>query len=210
MSTMDADADAAPPARRMRGPERREAILGAARREFALHGFHGAGTAAIAREAGCSEAILYRHFASKKALLTAVLRAEVAMRVDGGGAIVPPPGPAPVSLPDVLATHLATGDLGVTARLVLLAISMSEDPEMGDAVRDGFEAVRAPVRRALAAGQAAGVLRDDIDPESLTWMWHGLFLVALVRNTLSDDGVASGAVEAARELERILAPPAAG
>jgi AcrR family transcriptional regulator len=208
MSTMAADPPAAP--RRMRAPERREAILAAARREFALHGFHGAGTAAIAREAGCSEAILYRHFASKKALLTAVLRAEVARLVEGGDAIVPPPGAAPVSLADVLASHLADGDLGVTARLVLLAISMSGDPEMGEAVREGFNAVRGPVRTALAAGQAAGVLRDDIDAESLTWMWHGLFLVALVRNTLAEDGVALGAVGAARELERVLAPPAGG
>jgi AcrR family transcriptional regulator len=208
MSTMAADPLAAP--RRMRAPERREAILAAARREFALHGFHGAGTAAIAREAGCSEAILYRHFASKKALLTAVLRAEVARRVEGGDAIVPPPGAAPVSLADVLASHLADGDLGVTARLVLLTISMSGDPEMGEAVREGFNAVRGPVRTALAAGQAAGVLRDDIDAESLTWMWHGLFLVALVRNTLAEDGVALGAVGAARELERVLAPPAGG
>ncbi len=205
MSTVDADAT--PPTRRMPAAERRAAILAAARREFALHGFHGAGTAAIAREAGCSEAILYRHFASKRALLLAVLAAEVEGRILVDPELVVRDAGDPAGLPAVLRGRLEEGELQITARLVLLAISMSSDPEMGDAVRGAFSAIRAPLRAVLERAQADGSVRDDVDAESLTWIWHGLFLVALVRNTLADDGVAFGAVEAAEQLAALLAPP---
>jgi AcrR family transcriptional regulator len=194
----------------MPAAERRAAILAAARREFALHGFHGAGTAAIARQAGCSEAILYRHFASKRALLLAVLAAEVEGRILVDPELVVRAAHDPAAgLPAVLRGRLEEGELQITARLVLLAISMSSDPEMGDAVRGAFSAIRAPLRAVLERAQAEGTVRDDVDVESLTWIWHGLFLVALVRNTLADDGVAFGAVDAAERLAALLAPPGA-
>ena len=52
--------------------ERREAVLEAARHEFAQHGLHGASTDAIARRAGISQPYLFRLFGSKKALFIAV------------------------------------------------------------------------------------------------------------------------------------------
>jgi AcrR family transcriptional regulator len=51
---------------------RREAVLEAARSEFARHGLHGASTDAIARRAGISQPYLFRLFGSKKALFLAV------------------------------------------------------------------------------------------------------------------------------------------
>jgi AcrR family transcriptional regulator len=51
---------------------RREAVLEAARYEFAQHGIHGASTDAIARRAGISQPYLFRLFGSKKALFIAV------------------------------------------------------------------------------------------------------------------------------------------
>jgi AcrR family transcriptional regulator len=52
--------------------ERKEAVLEAARHEFARHGLHGASTDAIARSAGISQPYLFRLFGSKKALFIAV------------------------------------------------------------------------------------------------------------------------------------------
>jgi len=51
---------------------RREAVLEAARHEFARHGLHGASTDAIARRAGISQPYLFRLFGSKKELFLAV------------------------------------------------------------------------------------------------------------------------------------------
>jgi AcrR family transcriptional regulator len=51
---------------------RRQAVLEAARHEFAHHGLHGASTDAIARRAGISQPYLFRLFGSKKELFLAV------------------------------------------------------------------------------------------------------------------------------------------
>jgi AcrR family transcriptional regulator len=59
-------------ATRQTAEERREAVLEAARVEFAQHGYHGASTDAIARRAGISQPYLFRLFGSKKALFVAV------------------------------------------------------------------------------------------------------------------------------------------
>lgn len=59
---------------RIPGNERRAQIVTAARRVFSRHGYDGAKTLQIAREANVSEALVYRHFPSKLALYRAVLR----------------------------------------------------------------------------------------------------------------------------------------
>jgi AcrR family transcriptional regulator len=59
-------------ATRQTAEERREAVLEAARHEFARHGLHGASTDAIARRAGISQPYLFRLFGSKKELFLAV------------------------------------------------------------------------------------------------------------------------------------------
>lgn len=60
--------------KRIPAAERRDLILAAARRVFSRNGFHGAKTLQIAREAGVSEALVYRHYPSKLSLYRAVLR----------------------------------------------------------------------------------------------------------------------------------------
>jgi AcrR family transcriptional regulator len=57
---------AAPP--RLPAAERRQALIDTAIRVFAAGSYRGVTTAEIAREAGISEPILYRHFASKREL----------------------------------------------------------------------------------------------------------------------------------------------
>jgi AcrR family transcriptional regulator len=61
-------------ATRQTAEERREAVLEAAREEFAKHGLHGASTDAIARRAGISQPYLFRLFGSKKELYLASVR----------------------------------------------------------------------------------------------------------------------------------------
>lgn len=61
------------PTRRMPRAQRREQILDAATRAFARAGFANTSLDAIAREAGVTPVILYRHFASKADLYREVL-----------------------------------------------------------------------------------------------------------------------------------------
>src|SRR3977135_2688510 len=66
-------ADETPLRQRLSAENRRSAIIDAARTLFARNGFQGTGTSDIAAAAGCSEPVIYKHFASKQALFAAVL-----------------------------------------------------------------------------------------------------------------------------------------
>ena len=57
---------------RQTAEQRREAVLDAAKIEFARHGIHGASTDAIARRAGISQPYLFRLFGTKKELFLAL------------------------------------------------------------------------------------------------------------------------------------------
>ncbi|MCO1657990.1 TetR/AcrR family transcriptional regulator [Pseudonocardia humida] len=73
--------DVPPRVRRLRRAERREQILGSATRAFARGGFTATGLDDVAREAGVTRDLLYRHFDSKADLYRAVLE-RACRRVD--------------------------------------------------------------------------------------------------------------------------------
>jgi AcrR family transcriptional regulator len=62
-----------PAARRLPGVERRAAILERALPLFAARGYAGTTTRDLAKALGVTEPVIYRHFASKRALFLAVL-----------------------------------------------------------------------------------------------------------------------------------------
>jgi AcrR family transcriptional regulator len=61
------------PKLRLKAGDRRSQILAAALDVFAELGFHGARTRDLAEKAGVSEALLFRHFATKEDLVRAIL-----------------------------------------------------------------------------------------------------------------------------------------
>lgn len=60
---------------RMSASERRRQVVGVAREEFAVHGFHGTSTERIAEGAGVSQPYLFRLFGTKKELFIACVEA---------------------------------------------------------------------------------------------------------------------------------------
>ncbi|MBM4262951.1 MAG: TetR/AcrR family transcriptional regulator [Deltaproteobacteria bacterium] len=60
---------------RLHSDERRQAIVGAVRTLFAEKGFDGTKTRELAKAAGVSEALIYKHFPSKESLYAAMLEA---------------------------------------------------------------------------------------------------------------------------------------
>lgn len=59
--------------RKTSGQERQAGIITAAASLFAARGFKGTTTKEIARAAGCSEALVFKHFPTKRALYAAIL-----------------------------------------------------------------------------------------------------------------------------------------
>jgi AcrR family transcriptional regulator len=67
----------------MSGSERRSQVLGIAAGEFANHGLHGASIETIAREAGITQAYVFRMFGTKKALFLELVGAAFDRFSDG-------------------------------------------------------------------------------------------------------------------------------
>jgi len=63
--------------RRPTGQERQAGLIAAAASLFAAKGFNGTTTKEIARAAGVSEALVFKHFPTKRALYTAILAEKV-------------------------------------------------------------------------------------------------------------------------------------
>jgi TetR/AcrR family transcriptional repressor of mexJK operon len=61
---------------RPKDPEKRQAVLDAAKRLFPQYGFDGVSMEAIAAEAGVSKLTVYSHYGDKDALFTATIRAK--------------------------------------------------------------------------------------------------------------------------------------
>ena len=92
---------------RMRASDRRNQILVAAMDLFSEHGFRGSRTRDLARMAGVSEALLFRHFPTKEALIRAILEgaSDRFLRMESSIREIPP-REALVSLAEHVLTNL--------------------------------------------------------------------------------------------------------
>jgi AcrR family transcriptional regulator len=114
---------------RLPGQQRRPQIVAAARRLFARRGYDATTTREIAAEAGVSDALIYRHFPGKEALLRAVVDDGLTRFAELG-----PPGAAG-SAEDVV---VGLGRAFVAAceeQLDLLTLLISQQHVLGDDTR---------------------------------------------------------------------------
>jgi AcrR family transcriptional regulator len=117
--------------------ERRETVLEAARAEFAVTGYHGTSTDAIAERAGISQPYLFRLYGTKKELFLACIERGFSVTLEGFK-----------EASDGLSGEQALEAMGraymdlLADRTKLLAQMQSyaacDDPEVREAVRRGF------------------------------------------------------------------------
>jgi AcrR family transcriptional regulator len=154
------------PRTRLSRTDRSASILEAAAAVFAASGFGGAKTRDIARAAKVSEALLYRHFPSKRALYQAVLR-RLGEAQDANFAALVLPEPSTAGLIDMLRTYLADclatrpdSRAAVGQRILLLSLAGN-----GKHARMLYERAQehalAPLERALRAAKRAGDLEAN-------------------------------------------------
>ena len=192
---------------RLTSDERRGAILTAARHEFARRGFRGARTAAIAAGAGCSEPMLYKHFPSKQALFAAVLTdATEAMKAMVDGVVAGSTGPMAGML--AVAERAASDPLIIeTIWLRTLAASLIDDPEVHAALTASLNEVLQRMTNCIAAGQAAGEVRLDVDPGMAAWILYGYTLACGHAHAVHGDGAPREFVAVADTLCRLFRVP---
>jgi len=185
--------DTRPATRRLPAEERREAIVRAALRVFTATSYAGATTAEIAREAGVTEPVLYRHFASKRDLWLACL--DVAWAETRGG------------LQEKIAS--LTGGMGERGgarspwrsprmpNLWLQGLTEAgEDAVVRRAIRRHMREVHHFVAGEIRRGQLAGTIPADRDANAEAWVFIAGGLLRSVADRL-------GGVLSAGDLEAI-------
>jgi AcrR family transcriptional regulator len=181
-------------AARLSASERRHAIIGAALRVFSERSYAGATTAQIAREAGISEPILYRHFPSKKELFFACLdevwgdlRDSLRQRMEELGPVEAWRELAPTTMKRLKA---------VVPNLWMQAVTEAgNDPEIRRYVRKHMREVHDFFAECLGRLQEAGGIPPDRDPNAEAWIFLGGSLLGSFADRLggllSDDDFAA-------------------
>ena len=160
---------------RLPAAERRQAIVEAALRVFAGSSYSGATTAEIARAAGISEPILYRHFASKRDLYLACLGAawgslraafDERLAALGDREAVNAIGQA------ALAFH-ASGEVKPSMLWMQALNEAGEDEEIRRFLRRQLREVHDYVAGAVRRAQAEGGVPADRDADAEAWLFVG-------------------------------------
>jgi AcrR family transcriptional regulator len=171
---------------RLPAAERRQALLEAARRVFIAKSYAGATTADIAREAGVSEPILYRHFASKRDLYLACLddvweRLQAA--VEEEIAREPDPAEWPLAIPK--AVHRLKERRFLPPHFWVQALSEAPgDPVIRRHIKAHMREVHSFMRGIIVRAQEAGGVREDRDPDAEAWINVSLGLLRAVEDRL--------------------------
>jgi AcrR family transcriptional regulator len=176
------------PRQRLSADDRRLAIIAAARTLFARNGFHGTGTSEIAAAAGCSEPVIYKHFASKHALFAAVLEDSTRIMRDKFDAAADGEG----GLFDGYLRFVRglAGDSRVAelSRLRYLALTLTADPAIRASLAAMVAQWQAGVRAAIEDGRANGRIREDVDVESVAMLFFGLAQAAGFMSAIEGEG----------------------
>ena len=169
--------------RRLPAVERRAAVLEEACNVFSRMSYRGATTAEIARAAGISEPILYRHFGSKRDLYLACLdETWQRFRRDAEQAMAEDPSSCLGHIHD---RYMASKERVRLVDLWIQALTVApEDAVIAKALRKQIREVHDFFADVIRKGQAAGVVMADRDPVAEAWIFVGGGMLATVDNRL--------------------------
>jgi TetR/AcrR family transcriptional regulator, transcriptional repressor of aconitase len=169
---------------RLDGDERRKAIVTAAVPLFARKGFAGTTTKELAEAAGISEALLFRHFPSKKQLYSEILR----LGCEGDPALeslaaLDPSTATLVRMVHLMVRYFVLGGADrseLDTRLRLWLHSFLED---GDYARELFDRMFEQVHPLCAASVDAAVAAGDLISNAIASanrFWFGHHVAAVI------------------------------
>ncbi len=187
---------------RLPASERRAVVLDTACRVFARCSYRGATTAEIAREAGVTEPILYRHFDSKQALYLACLEeAWQRVRTAWEQAVEAERDPRAWTQAMASAFFEFRRQRSAVAGLWMQALTESGDePEVQAYLRRHLREVHAFVAGVLRRGQATGMIPADRDARAEAWIFIAVGLLTAVADRLG--GLPPGDLQRIRTARR--------
>ena len=186
---------------RMAAADRRQHLVETAIRLFTEGSYRGTTTAEIARAAGVSEPILYRHFASKRDLYLAALEHVWAKTREGWERLLDESSDACAAVEAIGKGHVSVRSPKLQlAELWVQALSeASEDPQLKRHLRRHMREVHDFVAGLIRRGQEQGAIAAERDADSEAWIMLAGGILGMVgrRVGLLDDSELQ-AIRAAR------------
>ena len=171
------------PSARLPAAERRSAIIDAALGVFSAGSYAGATTAEIAREAGVSEPILYRHFSSKRDLYFACLdeawlriRQKLEAKMDALGPVA--------AWQNMRASAMREVKTLLPSLWMQAVTEAGEDPEIRRFVRRHMRQVHDFFADYLRRVQEAGAIPSDRNVDAEAWIFIGGSLLVSIADRL--------------------------
>lgn len=162
--------DAPKPLARMRKADRKRQLLAHAKQLFVTLGYQNTTTEKIAKAAGVSEPVLYRHFESKKALFLEVLQ-EIRQatlerwHADTSGVTEPM-----AKLHAIADMYLGTTrEHALEFRIMHRSLIETNDEDITAFLRSFYLDSEMLLARIIGDGQQSGVFRRSLDPRVGAW-----------------------------------------
>jgi len=170
---------------RLPAAERRAAVLQTALRVFAAGSYRGVTTADIAREAGVTEPILYRHFSSKRDLYLACLdEAWEQTRVVWEG-IVETQSPAEwFQLMARSFLECRKADAPLASLWIQALAEAGDDAEIRSHLRSHLRGVHDFLAGTIAHAQSVGAVLPERDAVAEAWVFMSLGLLGSIGQRL--------------------------
>jgi AcrR family transcriptional regulator len=194
---------------RLPAAERRAAIVDAALQVFGERSYGRATTAEIARAAGVSEPILYRHFTSKRDLYIACLEAMSGrLQATAESIIASEPDPREWTFAIPRALDLLRKSAIYPSQMWIQALGEAgEDAELARYLRRHMREMHDFAASIIRRAQEAGGVAPDRDPEAEAWIGLAIGLLRSVQARLGGVLTAEDFATISRSRRLSLLPP---
>jgi AcrR family transcriptional regulator len=186
------------PISRRRGEETRERLTQAAGAVFARAGYDRATVDEIVREAGFSKGAFYVHFESKEDLFWSMLEERIGRHQDAFRDSIDHQGGVADNVRVILTAvfGLAEADPLWSSLFMEFSAHAGRNEKVRQLLAAMYERWRESIVLILAAGRAAGRIRDDIDPKFIATI-----IVAAVEGTIMQARLAPETVRLPKLIE---------
>ncbi len=178
---------------RLPAAKRREQLLDTAAKLFALHGYAGATTSEIAKAAGVTEPIIYRHFPSKRDMFIALIERTGEQTIKlWEHELRTAPDPAERLKRLIRANPMVTNRGRGLYRVIVTAMTEVEDPAILKALNDHIQMLHAFLTREVERAQENQQVSARFSPGITAW---GLIDMGVGYGVLSAMNIAQHGVD---------------
>src|SRR3982751_4881139 len=157
---------------RLKAAQRREQLIEIATKLFARSGYDATTTADIAKAAGVTEPILYRHFESKQELFVAIVRSVSEITMKGWNDTIKGVDDPADKLRAVCAAipdHIKK--FGDSYHVLHGALSTSTDKKVLAVMKEHYRQIEEFFAKIVADGQKAGTFSKTMSPQAAAWQF---------------------------------------